>query len=94
MQAAVEVGGHLVDRQAVEVAQGQGQAVYAAVSFGAGGALGALLSGLLWDMSARLGFVVAALAALAGWWIVRVAVRGPLVEAPGGARETMREQAR
>ena len=74
--------------------QGQGQAVYAAVSFGAGGALGALLSGLLWDMSARLGFVVAALAALAGWWIVRVAVRGPLVEAPGGARETMREQAR
>ena len=45
-------------------------------------------------MSARLGFVVAALAALAGWWIVRVAVRGPLVEAPGGARETMREQAR
>jgi PPP family 3-phenylpropionic acid transporter len=74
--------------------QGQGQAVYAAVSFGAGGALGALVSGLLWDLSARLGFVVAALAALAGWWIVRAAVRGPLVEAPGAERGTMREDAR
>ena len=71
--------------------QGPGQVVYAAGSFGAGGALGALVSGLLWDLSARLGFVVAALAALAGWWIVRAGVRGPLVEATGAERGTMRE---
>jgi len=63
--------------------QGQGQALYAAVSFGAGGALGALASGYLWESGASLGFLVAAIAALAGWWIVRTAVRGPLVDTPG-----------
>lgn len=70
--------------------QGQGQALYAAVSFGLGGALGALASGLLWELGARLGFVVAALAALGGWWFVRVAVRGPLVDAPAAAWEDTR----
>jgi PPP family 3-phenylpropionic acid transporter len=65
--------------------QGQGQALYAALSFGAGGAFGALVSGLLWDLGAPLGFLVAALAALLGWWIVRCAVRGPLVDVPGAA---------
>ena len=41
---------------------GQGQALYSAISFGAGGALGALSSGFLWDISAQLLFVVSALA--------------------------------
>ena len=40
---------------------GQGQALYSAISFGAGGALGAIVSGFLWDISAQLVFVVSAL---------------------------------
>jgi PPP family 3-phenylpropionic acid transporter len=63
--------------------QGQGQALYSAVSFGAGGALGALLSGLVWERSPTLAFLIACAAALLGWWLVRVAVRGALVDKPG-----------
>ncbi len=52
--------------------QGQGQALYSALSFGAGGALGALLSGLLWDWHAGLTFTLAGAAALLAfvvvWW--------------------------
>jgi MFS transporter, PPP family, 3-phenylpropionic acid transporter len=40
--------------------RGQAQAMYTSVSFGAGGALGALSGGLLWDFSGPLVFVVAA----------------------------------
>jgi PPP family 3-phenylpropionic acid transporter len=58
---------------------GQGQALYSAFSFGAGGALGALASGALWEVQMHLGFVLAAIASLAGWWVVRAEVRGPLV---------------
>ncbi|MEO0443207.1 MAG: MFS transporter [Pseudomonadota bacterium] len=39
---------------------GQGQALYSAITFGAGGALGAVTSGFLWDISAQLLFVVSA----------------------------------
>ena len=42
--------------------QGQGQALYSSFSFGAGGALGALLGGLLWDYSSHLTFILASLA--------------------------------
>lgn len=44
--------------------QGQGQALYSSLSFGAGGALGALIGGILWDHSASLTFLVASLSAL------------------------------
>jgi len=43
---------------------GQGQALYSAVSFGAGAALGGYLSGLVWHISAELPFGFAALSAL------------------------------
>jgi PPP family 3-phenylpropionic acid transporter len=46
--------------------QGQGQALYSAISFGAGGALGALGSGWLWDRSQHAVFLLAALCAAAG----------------------------
>jgi PPP family 3-phenylpropionic acid transporter len=39
--------------------QGQGQALYSSLSFGAGGAVGAIIGGLLWDYSASLTFLVA-----------------------------------
>lgn len=41
--------------------QGQGQALYSSFSFGAGGAAGALVGGLLWDYSASLTFLLAAI---------------------------------
>lgn len=43
--------------------QGQGQAMYSAVSFGAGGAVGAAASGLLWDINPIWAFVMASVAA-------------------------------
>lgn len=44
--------------------QGQGQALYSSFSFGAGGAAGALIGGLLWDYSASSTFLLSAIAAL------------------------------
>jgi PPP family 3-phenylpropionic acid transporter len=45
----------------------RGQALYSSLSFGAGGALGSMLSGYLWeDMGAGLTFSIASLAALLG----------------------------
>jgi MFS transporter, PPP family, 3-phenylpropionic acid transporter len=42
---------------------GQGQALYSAASFGVGGALGALISGLVWSHSSVLAFAISAVAA-------------------------------
>jgi PPP family 3-phenylpropionic acid transporter len=47
--------------------QGQAQAMYSSFSFGAGGAAGALIGGILWDYSAATTFMLAALAALAAF---------------------------
>jgi PPP family 3-phenylpropionic acid transporter len=44
--------------------QGQGQALYSSFSFGAGGASGALIGGLLWDYSAPITFLLSAIAAV------------------------------
>ncbi len=44
--------------------QGQGQALYSSFSFGAGGAAGALMGGVLWDYSASSTFLLSAIAAL------------------------------
>jgi PPP family 3-phenylpropionic acid transporter len=51
--------------------QGRGQALYASLSFGAGGAAGSLLSGLLWDRIEHAWlFSIAALVAVAAFLIV------------------------
>ncbi|HHJ16348.1 MAG TPA: MFS transporter [Gammaproteobacteria bacterium] len=51
--------------------QGRGQALYSSVSFGAGGAVGSLLAGYLWEgAGARWMYVAAALAALLASWVV------------------------
>ena len=50
--------------------QGRGQALYSAVSFGAGGALGSLLSGYLWEqVSPDAVYWMAAVSAALGWWV-------------------------
>ena len=56
--------------------QSRGQALYASLSFGAGGALGSLLSGLLWDQIAHaylftLAAAVAVIAYLIVWRFIR-----------------------
>ncbi|TQV67682.1 MFS transporter [Exilibacterium tricleocarpae] len=54
--------------------QGQGQALYSATSFGAGGAVGAALSGTLWAVNPQLPFVMSIFAALVAllfaWFVV------------------------
>lgn len=70
-------GIHLVHHYFRGRHKGRGQALYSSVSFGAGGAVGSLASGYLWDGAGPgLTFVMAAVAALAGafaaWrWIDR-----------------------
>lgn len=49
--------------------QGQGQALYSSLSFGAGGAIGALIGGLLWDHSASQTFLLASLSSLGAFVI-------------------------
>ncbi len=44
--------------------EGQGMALYSGLSYGAGGALGAICSGVLWSWSAPLTFALASLASL------------------------------
>ncbi|WP_331347085.1 MFS transporter [Cellvibrio sp. UBA7661] len=44
--------------------QGQAQAMYSSLGFGAGGAAGALIGGLLWDYSAAMTYTLAAAAVL------------------------------
>jgi MFS transporter, PPP family, 3-phenylpropionic acid transporter len=61
---------HLIHQMFRGRLQGRGQAFYSAVSFGAGGALGALLSGHLWEaVSPDSVYWMAALAAALGWWV-------------------------
>ena len=48
----------------------RGQAVYNAIAYGVGGAVGSLGAGYLWQhVSPEAVFVVAGAAALLGWWI-------------------------
>lgn len=54
---------------------GQGQAIYSGISFGAGGAAGAVISGYLWDYDPQLTFVIASvasgLACLLAWRFIQ-----------------------
>jgi len=51
--------------------QGKGQALYSSLSFGAGGAIGALYSGYLWDNWGQASiFIVASLVSFLGWLLL------------------------
>ncbi|GAA5316014.1 MAG: major facilitator superfamily domain-containing protein 6 [Candidatus Pelagadaptatus aseana] len=56
--------------------QGQGQALYTAASFGAGGAVGAFISGLVWALSPVLSFALSALFAALALLVVWLGLRG------------------
>ena len=67
---------------------GQGMAMYSAASYGAGGAVGAVTSGLIWDISPQLAFSLAATCCLiatliSAYWIrvVIFSIRGLRSEA-------------
>ncbi len=68
---------HLVQHHFRGRLQGRGQALYSSISYGAGGAIGSLCSGYLWEsVGAGLTFALAALCALlgaliAGWLACR-----------------------
>ena len=58
--------------------QGRGQALYSAISFGAGGAVGSLISGAYWDVySAQLIFSVAAITSFVAFLIALKFTREP-----------------
>ncbi len=51
--------------------QGRGQALYASLSFGAGGAVGTFASGMIWEQwGAALAYTMASATALLGAWVV------------------------
>jgi len=62
---------HYVFRLFPAALQGRGQALYNASAYGIGGSLGSLGAGAIWDhVSPEATFLIAALVALAGTWIV------------------------
>lgn len=60
--------------------QGQGMALYSGLSFGGGGALGALLSGVLWESGAGLTFLMAVAASILALIIAWLYLRGSTVQ--------------
>lgn len=61
---------HLVHHYFIGRHQGRGQALYSSVSFGAGGSIGSLFAGLLWDGAGPLvTFLLSALLSLLAWLI-------------------------
>jgi PPP family 3-phenylpropionic acid transporter len=62
---------HLVHQYFTGRHQGRGQALYSSLSFGAGGALGSLCSGYLWEgAGAAVTYLVAAGFSLLAFWVV------------------------
>ena len=74
-------------------AQGRGQALYSSLSFGAGGLLGALISGRTWDLlGSGWTFTLASLFALVGFlliwgWVSANATTAATTAGPGGDRQ-------
>lgn len=55
--------------------QGQGQAIYSSIGYGGGGALGALASGYMWDVSPSITFAMAAVACVVAAILVLLFMR-------------------
>jgi PPP family 3-phenylpropionic acid transporter len=61
---------HLIHRLFRGRHQGRGQALYSSLSFGAGGAVGSLVAGYLWDgLGAQWTYLLAAATALLAGWV-------------------------
>lgn len=69
---------YYIQRHFPDALQGRGQAIYNAVAYGVGGAIGSLGAGYLWQhVSPESTFYVAAVAALLGAWVAWRGVREP-----------------
>ncbi len=69
---------HLIHKHFTGPHQGRGQALYSSLSFGAGGAVGSLLSGYAWTgLGARYAYGVAALLAMAAWLVAWRGIAAP-----------------
>jgi PPP family 3-phenylpropionic acid transporter len=67
---------HLVHRYFTGVYQGRGQAVYSSISFGAGGAVGSLVSGYLWSGAGpQATYLLAGAAAATAFVVVWIGLR-------------------
>ncbi|WP_348673146.1 MFS transporter [uncultured Abyssibacter sp.] len=78
------VGVFLINRLFQGRQQGRGQALYSAISLGAGGGLGSLLGGVIWDhLPSPALFLFAAGAALGGWFVAWRLLRGSAMERAG-----------
>lgn len=70
-----------------KVAQGQGQALYSAICFGGGNALGAYFSGMLWQSSPQQAFLLSFFSTLLGLVIaVYIGYRGKLGDGWGASK--------
>lgn len=73
---------HLIHQQFPGKLQGRGQALYSGLSYGAGGAMGSLLSGYAWEyLGAAQTFYAATLIAGIGWLLALVYVREEAADA-------------
>lgn len=71
---------HLIHHWFPENSQGRGQAFYAGISFGLGGAIGGFLSGYLWEnVATHITFLLMAFCALLGGCIAWLFVKEPVV---------------
>ena len=76
-----------VNRWFVGATRGRGQALYSSVAFGAGGLVGGLLSGWLWDrVGGETTFALSALFALAGYVVIARWIRPADVGGSAGSR--------
>jgi len=71
---------HIIHAYFPHCLQGRGQALYAGLSFGVGGAIGSLSSGYTWEhWGASYTFIIAAIMALLGWLISLRLIRSLIV---------------
>lgn len=65
--------------------QGQGQALYSGLSYGAGGAVGAILAGYAWDIAPQATFLLATVVSVLALLLTLLLLRGPQLESVHGA---------
>jgi PPP family 3-phenylpropionic acid transporter len=65
-----------VRRQFINGHQGQGMAIYSGLSFGGGSAIGAIISGIAWQLSPQLTFAAAGVICIIAYIIAWLLIKG------------------
>jgi len=74
------VGIEMMRRFFADGHQGQGQALYSGLSYGAGGAAGAVIAGIAWDIAPQLTFLLATVVSVIALLLTFALIRGPQIE--------------